>query len=279
MMKRYPKLVLLAALLGLGVSAPQAREEAFRVCADPANPPLSTRNQDGFENRIAALLARELGQKVEYTWFPQRIGFLRNTLKKKDPDTGRYRCDVVMGVPAGYELAATTKPYYRSTYVLAVARGKGFDDIQRPSQLFELTEERKRQLKIAMFDRTPGVTWLLRHGLLKQGRTYQSMTGDPEVNTAMRLEREFDAGRINMAIVWGPIGAYLAWKHPDDYILIPLKSEKGARFHYAISMAVRRGDKARRDQLQRLLDAKRDDILAILKEYRVPLVDKEGNPL
>ncbi len=277
-MRRYSRLVLLAALLGLGATPPQA-EETFRVCADPANPPLSTRNQDGFENRIAALLAGELGQKVEYTWFPQRIGFLRNTLKKKDPDTGRYRCDVVIGVPAGYELAATTKPYYRSTYVLAVAKGRGFDDIHRPEQLFELPAERKQQLKIAMFDRTPGVTWLLRHQLLKQGRTYQAMTGDPEVNTAMRLEREFDAGNINMAIVWGPIGAYLAWKYPDAYELIPLKSEKGVRFNYAIAMAVRRGDKERRDQLQRLIDARHDDILAILREYHVPLVDREGNPL
>ncbi len=265
-------------MLALGSGA-WAAEERFRVCADPANPPLSTRNQDGFENRIAQLLAAELNQPVEYTWFPQRIGFLRNTLKKKDPETGRYRCDVVMGVPAGYELAATTKPYYRSTYVLVVRKGTGFDDIHRPRQLFDLPEERKRRLKIAMFDRTPGVTWLLRHRLLRQGRTYQSMTGDPNVNTAMRLEREFDAGRINMAVVWGPIGAYLAWKHPQDYELIPLKSEKGIRFDYAIAMAVRRGDTERRQQLQRLIDAKHDEILGVLREYRVPLVDRDGNPL
>ncbi len=277
-MKSILRTMALTLALGAGGDS-LATENSFRVCADPANPPLSTRNQDGFENRIARLLADELGQKVEYTWFPQRIGFLRNTLKKKDPDTGEYRCDVVMGVPAGYELAATTKPYYRSTYVLVVQKGNGFDDIHRPEQLFALPEERKQQLKIAMFDRTPGVTWLLRHKLLKQGRTYQSMTGDPDVNTAMRLEREFDDGNINMAIVWGPIGAYLAWRHPQDYELIPLKSEKGIRFNYAISMAVRRGDTERRQTLQQLIDAKREEILAVLREYHVPLVDKEGNPL
>ncbi len=276
-MKRIVCATVMMLALGSGAWAPA--EERFRVCADPANPPLSTRKQDGFENRIARLLADELKQEVEYTWFPQRLGFLRNTLKKKDPETGQYRCDVVMGVPAGYELAATTKPYYRSTYVLVVRKGVGFDDIHRPEQLFDLPEERKRQLKIAMFDRTPGVTWLLRHHLLRQGRTYQSMTGDPNVNTAMRLEEEFDAGRINMAVVWGPIGAYLAWKHPRDYELIPLKSEKGIRFDYAIAMAVRRGDTERRQQLQRLIDAKHDEILAVLREYHVPLVDRDGNPL
>jgi len=275
-MTRFSGLALTVLLLGLGMV--QAKE-AFRVCADPANPPLSTRNQDGFENRIARMFAEELGQSVEYTWFPQRIGFLRNTLKKKNPENGGYLCDVVMGVPAGYELAATTRPYYRSTYVLVVAKGRGFDDIHQPEQLFALPEERKTQLKIAMFDRTPGVTWLLRHGLLRQGRTYQAMTGDPTVNTAVRLEKEFMAGNINMAVVWGPIGAYLAWKHPQDYELIPLKSEKGIRFNYAIAMAVRRGDKVRQRQLQELIDRKHDAILALLKEYRVPLVDEEGNPL
>ncbi len=260
-------------------AAAHAEQEPLRVCADPVNPPLSDRQEDGFENRIARLFADELDREIEYTWFPQRIGFLRNTLKSKDPDTGRYKCDIVMGVPAGYELAATTKPYYRSTYALVVAKGKGFDDIQSPEQLFDLSDDRKKELKVAMFDRTPGVTWLLRHGLLKQGRSYQSMTGDPNVNTAMTLEKEFAADNINMAIVWGPVGAYLAWKHPQDYVLLPLKSEKGIRFDFAIAMAVRRGDKERQQMLQNLLDRNRDEIVALLKKYRVPLVDKEGNAL
>ncbi len=261
------------------VAHPTQAEESFRVCADPVNPPLSDKEQMGFENKIAQLFAKELGQEVTYTWFPQRLGFLRNTLKAKDPETKTYKCDVVIGVPAGYELAATTKPYYRSTYVLVVAKGKGFDDIHSPEQLEQLPPDRKKNLKIAMFDRTPGVTWLLRHHLLKQGKTYQAMTGDLTENTAMRLEKAFAKGDINMAIVWGPIGAYLPWKHPDDFELIPLKSEKGIRFNYAISMAVRRGDKERQQQLQNLLNQKHDAIIALLREYKVPLVDQEGNPL
>lgn len=271
------RLVLAGIALGLGMGSAQA--DAFRVCADPANPPLSTRQEDGFENQIAKLFADALGKKVEYTWFPQRIGFLRNTLQAKEPDADRYKCDVVMGLPAGFELAATTKPYYRSTYVLAIATGQGFDDIQTPEQLFDLPAARKAKLRIAMFDRTPGVTWLLRHGLLSQGRTYQAMTGDPNVNTAMTLEREFSAGKINMAVVWGPLGAYLAWKHPKDFKLLPLKSEPGIRFEYAIAMGVRHEDKALKAKLDELIEQHREAITALLKRYKVPLVDKEGNLL
>lgn len=256
-----------------------ADQEPFRVCADPVNPPLSTKEEEGFENKIARLFAQALGKEVQYTWFPQRIGFLRNTLQAKDPETDQYKCDVVMGLPAGFELVATTKPYYRSTYVLVIANGKGFDDIQAAEALFQLPAERKAKLKIAMFDRTPGVTWLLRHGLLSQGRTYQTMTGDANVNTAMTLEKEFAAGRINMAVVWGPIGAYLAWKHPQDYRLLLLKSEPGIRFDYAIAIGVRREDKALKAKLDELIERNRDAIVALLKRYKVPLVDKEGNLL
>ncbi len=270
---------LLIACIAFGFGRAIYAEEAFRVCADPVNPPLSTKQEDGFENQIAKLFAQTLGKKVEYTWFPQRIGFLRNTLQAKDPETDRYKCDVVMGLPAGFELAATTKPYYRSTYVLVIAKGKGFDDIQNPEQLFELPVERKAKLKIAMFDRTPGVTWLLRHGLLNQARTFQAMTGDPKVNTAMTLEKAFAQDQINLAVVWGPIGAYLPWKHPKDYRLLPLKSEPGIRFDYPIAMGVRRDDKALKVTLDELIAQNREKITALLRQYKVPLVDEQGNVL
>lgn len=274
-----PVRLLTFVLFALLVGRVNADQEPFRVCADPVNPPLSTRQEDGVENKIARLFAQALEKEVQYTWFPQRIGFLRNTLQAKDPETEKYKCDVVMGLPAGFELAATTKPYYRSTYVLVIAKGKGFDDVQAAEKLFQLSPERKAKLKIAMFDRTPGVTWLLRHGLLNQGRTYQAMTGDPNVNTAMRLEQEFSSGSVNMAIVWGPIGAYLAWKHPRDYLLLPLKSEPGIRFDYAIAMGVRHDDKALKAKLDELIERHHDAIVALLKRYKVPLVDKQGNLL
>ena len=97
-------------------------EDKFRVCADPLHPPYSTKAKDGFENKIAELFAKELNQELEYYWFPQRIGFIRNTLKSQIDDTDQYKCDVVMGLPVGFDFAKTTKPYYHSTYVLIIAK-------------------------------------------------------------------------------------------------------------------------------------------------------------
>ena len=102
----------------------------FKVCADPNNPPYSDKRAEGFENKIAELLAKQLGKKVEYFWFPQRMGFIRNTLKAQLADSGEFRCDVIIGYPTGADMAATTKPYYRSTYTLVYVKKRGFDDIK-----------------------------------------------------------------------------------------------------------------------------------------------------
>src|SRR6267378_5084166 len=124
-------LVLAAAVLPLAwgafaqPNAPVDDDRVLRVCEDPNNLPFSNRAGEGFENKLAELLARELGWTLEYTWFPQRMGFIRNTLRGREPNSGRFKCDLVLGVPVGFELAATTKPYYRSTYALAYAKGKG----------------------------------------------------------------------------------------------------------------------------------------------------------
>jgi hypothetical protein len=93
-------------------------DATLRVCADPDNLPLSNARGEGYENKIAEQLARDLGRKLEYTYFPQRMGFVRNTLRQKDPQTQQFKCDVIIGVPKGYELTATTRPYMRSTYAL-----------------------------------------------------------------------------------------------------------------------------------------------------------------
>lgn len=254
-------------------------EEAFRVCADPNNPPLSDKRGSGFENKVAELFAHELGEEVEYTWFPQRIGFIRNTLKAKLPDKDDYKCDVVMSVPTGFELALTTKPYYRSTYALIYAKNRGWDAIKTPDDLFNLPPERRSRLRIAMFDRTPGTTWLLRHGLFPQGVTYQSMTGDPDQNAAITLEKDLKDGKIDMAIVWGPFAGYILMKNPDSFKILPMKSEPGIRFHYSMSMAVRYGEKWRKEQLDELIERKSAEIEALLKQYHIPLVDEEGNSI
>lgn len=247
--------------------------EAFKVCADPNNPPYSDEKGNGFENKLAEMLAKELGKKVEYTWFPQRLGFIRNTLKAQLPDSEEYKCDVVMGLPTGYELSATTKPYYRSTYALVYAKKRGLDQIKSIDDFLALSSEAKAKIKMAMYDGSPATTWLLKHDLVEHAIPYQSMTGDADMNTAMTLEKDLKEGKLDMAIVWGPIAGYVVYHNkPGAFGLIPMPSEEGMQFDFPISMGVRFPDKQRKQELNELIERKADKIEALLRQYKVPLV-------
>lgn len=268
---------ILASLCLVAVTFSVSAEEKFKVCADPLNPPYSTKNKDGFENKIAELFAKELGQAVEYTWFPQRIGFIRNTLtaslKDSDVDSQEFKCDVIMGVPAGYDLTLTTAPYYQSTYVLLIAKGRGWDDIKDASQLASLPLQRQEALKIAMFDRGPGTTWLQKNGLLGKGIPYQGMTGDDKNNVAMQIEKDLKAGEIDMVILWGPMAGYVISQSPKNrYMMIPMKSTPGMKFDFAMAMGVRNGDKARKETLDKLIAANANKIKSIIAGYNIPLL-------
>jgi quinoprotein dehydrogenase-associated probable ABC transporter substrate-binding protein len=267
---------LLLALNLVSVSA----KEKFKVCADPLNPPYSTKNQDGFENKIAELFAKKLGQTLEYYWFPQRIGFIRNTLtapiNDSDVDSKEFKCDVVMGVPAGYEMTLTSQPYYQSSYVLLIAKNRGWDDIKDASQLADLTDQRQELLKIAMFDRGPGTTWLQKIGLLEQGIPYQSMSGDDENNVAMQINKDLIARKIDMVILWGPIAGYVVGQNPkNSFSMLPMKSSPGLKFDFAMAMGVRNNDKDRKKILDGLITANRKQIEAIISSYKIPLLPIE----
>ncbi|MBL1262889.1 quinoprotein dehydrogenase-associated putative ABC transporter substrate-binding protein [Candidatus Methylomicrobium oryzae] len=269
--------LLISAFL-LGSVAPVHAKEKFKVCADPLNPPYSTKNKDGFENKIAELFAKKLGQKVEYTWFPQRIGFIRNTLNapvnEKEVDSKEFKCDVVMNVPAGSDMALTTEPYYQSTYVLLIAKGRGFDNIKSAQQLAELPVERQDAAKIAMFDRGPGTAWLQKHGMLEMSIPYQSMSGDEDNNVAMEIDRDLKAKKINMVIVWGPIAGYIVSHGPKNgYTVIPMHSEPGIPFEFAMAMGVRNGDKERQQLLNKLIAENKKEIQRIIESYHIPLTE------
>lgn len=267
----------LSILFLAAISFSALAEEKFKVCADPLNPPYSTLNEDGFENKIAELFAKELKQALEYTWFPQRIGFIRNSLnaplKDSDVESNEYKCDIVIGVPADYDLTLTTAPYYQSTYVLLIAKGRGWDNITDADQLANLPLQRQEALKIAMFDRGPGTTWLQRNGLLDVGIPYQSMSGDNENNVAMQIEKDLKAKKIDMVILWGPMASYVVSQSPkNSYAMIPMKSTPDLKFEFAMAMGVRKGDKTRKETLDKLIAAKMDDIQAILTAYHIPLI-------
>ncbi|MCX7074935.1 MAG: quinoprotein dehydrogenase-associated putative ABC transporter substrate-binding protein [Methylococcales bacterium] len=268
--------------LSLGATIFTAHAEKFKVCADPLNPPYSDKAQTGFENKIAALFAKSLGQELEYFWFPQRIGFIRNSLNaftdEKAVESKDFKCDIVMGMPAGSDMVLTTQPYYHSTYVLLIAKGRGWDNIQTAEQLAQLPPTQQVKLKIAMFDRGAGTDWLQKHDLLDQGIPYQSMTGDSENNVAMQIEHDLKAKKIDMVMLWGVLAGYVVSQNPNGYNVIPMKSEAGLKVDYQMTMGVRKNDKVRQEQLDKLIAEKSTDIAQILSHYYIPLLPIEAPP-
>lgn len=273
-MNLFSKASLYILAAGIASTTQVAKaEDTFKVCSDPLNPPYSSKDLTGYENKIAALFAEQLGQKLEYTWLPSRIGFIRNTLKAENDNGEGFKCDVVMGVPAGYDMTETTKPYFHSTYVLLIAKGRGWDDISTPMQLANLPPAKQETLKIAMFDRGPGTAWLQQNGLLDQGIPYQSMTGDSEHNVAMQIDKDLRTGAIDMVILWGPMAGYVQAQSPEgSYISLPMQSTPEIKFDFSIAMGVRYGDKARKQQLNELITRNLPEIQNIIGSYQIPLL-------
>lgn len=275
-MRHWRRVTGLLAAMVLVQPALGQEQAAFRVCADPNNLPFSHKNEQGFENRLAELWADRLGLEVQYTWFPQRMGFIRNTLNRKD-EQNRYPCDVVMGVAEGYDLLMTTRPYYRSTYALVYVKGRGLDDIARSEDLVNLDPQKRSALKIGAFDKTPGPAWLQRHGMLGQMVPFQAMSGDPEDYPGEVLEQALTDGDVDVAIIWGPIAGYFAKQAKDvELAVIPLQSEPGIYFEFGISAGVRRGDQEGKQRLERLMQETAGEIEALLESYNVPLLDLEA---
>lgn len=273
-------LVVLA--FALGGTAMQASAEdvpprkAFRVCKDPHNPPFTDARGEGFEDRIAALFAARLGLPVENYTFPQRLGFVRNTLRYKLPGKD-YPCDIVMGVPADFGQLLPTKPYYRSTYVLVLASGRGLDGVRTEDEFLALPADRLASLKIGVFDRSPGSAWLAHHDLVERGVPYKIMNPNPDEVAGDLIARDLASGAIDVAVIWGPIGSYTQRKASDAVLrVVPLSSERGVKFDYEMAMGVRFGEKAWKQQIEALIDENQAEIAKILEEYGVPLAPGSG---
>jgi quinoprotein dehydrogenase-associated probable ABC transporter substrate-binding protein len=269
---------LLLAFGAFAQGAADSETAVLRVCSDPNNLPLSHSNGEGYENLIAAELARDLGRKLEYTYFPQRMGFVRNTLRKQDPNTREFACDLIVGVPAGYEMTATTKPYMRSTYALVFPVAKGLEKLQSPEDLLKLPEKQLHDLRIGVFVQSPGADWLLRNKLLQQVVPYAQQSGDPNENPNSIIERELTAGNIDAAIVWGPIAGHLVRKHSGEpaWRAVPFVSDDQIKFDFSIAMGVRHGEKEWKAALDEWLASHRDRIDQILIGFGIPLLDESG---
>jgi quinoprotein dehydrogenase-associated probable ABC transporter substrate-binding protein len=272
----------LACLLAVAAVAPtpamaqtevKVERQAFRVCQDPNNLPFSNVSGEGIENRIAELFGKELGLPVTYYSFPQRLAFIRNTLRYKLPGED-FRCDIVMGVPAGYDQVSATKPYYHSTYALVYAKGRVMDGVKTIDDLLALSPAARSKLRIGLYDRTPASDWLVKHGMVEQGVPYQTMNAEPEFYPGEILERDLVAGKIDAAIVWGPIAGYFTKRvKTAQLVSIPMRSEPGVKFDFKMAMGVRYGEREWKQQIETLIDSKQNEIRAILDEFGVPLVD------
>ena len=276
MRRLHAALFAVAIVIATAAVADETRT-AFRPCIDPSNLPFANEKGEGFENKIADLFGQKLGLPVQSFSFPQRMNFIRNTLRYRLPGED-YRCDVVMSVPADYDQAWPTKPYYRSTYALVYAKGKGLDGIKSGDDLFALPADTRARLRIGFYDKSPAAAWLVKHGIGEaQMKPYPMMSPDPDQYPGQLIDTELAHGKIDAAIVWGPIAGYFAKRvQSPELVVVPLRSEPGVKFDYAIAMGVRRGEAEWRATVDKLIADNQAAITAILREYGVPLLNAQG---
>jgi mxaJ protein len=271
-MKTRPRCRPLLLACVLAAAGPQARagtQAVLRVCADPNNLPFSNAAGEGFENKLARMVGAALGERVEYTWWAQQRGFVRNTL-------GKGSCDVVMGVPTAYRPVLTTAPYYRSGYVLVYrAGGKAPPD--------SLDDPRLRTLRIGVHvigeSPPPPALALARRGIVDNVVGY-ALPGDyRQPNPPARLIEAVARGDVDVALAWGPLAGYFARQGRAKLALAPLPAGDGQLpFRFPISMGVRKDDRALRDRLDQALVALRPRIQALLADYGVPVYEEADTP-
>ena len=260
--------ILWAGFCAAGVrAAGRTTGQTLRVCADPNNLPFSNRQGEGFENRIAQLIARDTGADLAYTWWAQRRGFFRNTL-------AAGACDLVVGVPSRFERVLATRPYYRSSYVFVTRAGgpdiRSFDD---PAL-------RTRRVGVQLigddYANTPPAHALARRGIVANVVGFDVYGDYAQDSPPSRIVAAVARGAVDVAVVWGPLAGYYARRQPVPLRLVPVSppmDPPGLSFVFDISMGVRRGDTAMRDRLDQVLQRRRPEIDAILRQYGVPRVD------
>jgi mxaJ protein len=268
----------IACCLAAVVLVPSARDHEYarrseldtvaplRVCADPNNLPFSNDRRQGFENRIAELMARDMKTTVQFSWRPQLRGFVRKGLKAG-------ACDVYMGVPVGFGPLLTTKPYYRSTYVIVYRTGSRV-------HVRSLDDSALRSLKVGVhmigddYQNTPPAQALAARGIIDNVRGYPIVGDYSKPDPQAEILRALARGEIDVAIVWGPFAGYFA-KHLSTSLTIvpvtPAHDPSGQTFAFAIAMGVARGDTALARTLDTLLARERPAIHRILSAYGVPL--------
>lgn len=266
---RRAALLIVIAAASLNATPLLAGEKPLlRVCSDPNNLPFSNDRGQGFENRLARLVADDLGMKVSYYWWPQRRGFIRKTLNAS-------KCDVIMGLPSNLDMAAMTRPYYRSSYVFVTRRDAHLD-------VRSLDDPRLRTLRIGVqiigsdYANSPPAHALANRGIVKNVAGYMVANGYAKDNATRRILDAVVRRDVDISAVWGPTAGYFMRKSSVALTAIPVSPQIDVPFLpfvFDISMAVRRGDPLK-EKLDGVIERRRDRIDAILRDYGVPRVDR-----
>ena len=252
---------------GLGAAGELVDPDILRVCADPSSMPSSDESGDGFENKLAELVAKKTGRKsVAYTWFPMVNGFVRNTLRAN-------RCDIIMGYAQGDELVQNTNAYYRSTYVLVFPKGNGLDGVET------IEDARLAGKRIGVVQATPPTSNMAAVKLMRTAKIYPLMV-DTRLTPPMAelMINDMLKGEIDAAMIWGPTAGYYVKKSGADLVTVPLIKEKtGSRMTYRITMGVRPSDQEWKRTLNNFIKENQEQINKILLDYNVPLIDEHDN--
>jgi len=252
---------------GLDLSIELVDPKVLRVCADPRNLPFSNEKGEGFENKLAELLAAKLQKKLDYMYFPQATGFVRVTL-------GAHRCDVIMGFPQGDDLVQGTNPYYRTAYALISKQGSGLEDVTA------LNDARLKSKHIGVVAGTPPGTNMATNGLMANAKPYPLMIDTRVDSSAEAMVNDLTKGEIDAGVLWGPMAGFYAKKSDPPLHVTPLVNEKtGPQLVYRIGMGVRRADQNWKRLLNRLIQENQGEINKVLADYGVPLLDENNQPI
>jgi quinoprotein dehydrogenase-associated probable ABC transporter substrate-binding protein len=267
--------ILALLCLSLGHSTAKAADgidivnrKILRVCSDPANLPFSNEKGEGFENKIADVIADELKVPVEYTWFPMATGFVRMTLFAK-------RCDVIIGYAQGDELVLNSNAYYRSTYAIVAPKGKGLDDVK------SLSDPRLKDKKIGIIANTPPGFLMVKNGLMAKAKPYPLVVDRRFESPAELMGKDIRAGEIDAGILWGPFAGYVATHGGESLHVAALSGdpEISTKMSYGVTLGVRLADTDWKKQLNTVLTKRRGDIEKILLAYGVPILDDQNAPI
>lgn len=249
-----------------GHLADAVNRKVLRVCATPANLPYSNEQGEGFENKIAQLVADELKREgLEYTWFPQGLGFVRKTLTEK-------RCDLIMGTVQADEFTLNTNHYYRTTYALVVKKGSDLEGVR------SIFDPRLKDKVVGVQAGAPAADHVARAGLMPKARSYRFIVDTRYENPPQEMADDVRKGDIDAGVLWGPLAGWYARHGGEELAVVPiLEARPGTeKLEYRITMGVRAGETTWKHEINNVIARRQGDIDKILLDFGVPLIDEDN---